>query len=102
MLMGGSIFPLNEFWSMMRTSSSPSDLTDEQWALIAPLIPPPKTGGRRRTTDMRDVADGIFYQTRSGCQWRMLPDDFPPWSTVHYYYRQWRLAGVWQAIHDAL
>jgi len=102
MRMGEAIFLLNEHLFLMRTSSYPSDLTDAQWALIAPLIPPPKTGGRRRTTEMRDVVDGILYQTRSGCQWRMLPGDFPPWGTVHYYYRQWRLCGVWQSIHDTL
>ena len=86
----------------MRTSSYPSDLTDEQWALIAPFVPPPKPGGRPRTVDMREVIDAIFYQNRSGCQWRMLPAEFGPWSTVHHYYRQWRLDGTWARMHDAL
>lgn len=80
----------------------PSDLTDAQWELIAPMIPPAKTGGRPRTTNVRKVVEGILYQNRTGCQWRYLPKEFPPWSTTHDYYRQWRLAGVWGAIHDAL
>ncbi len=86
----------------MRTTHYPSDLTDEQWALIAPSIPPPKPGGRPRTVDMRGLTNAIFYQNRSGCQWRMLPAEFGPWSTVHHYYRQWRLDGTWSTIHDAL
>jgi transposase len=86
----------------MRTTSYPSDLTDEQWAAIAPLIPPPKRGGRPRSVDMRELINAIFYQNRSGCQWRMLPSEFAPWGTVHYYYRQWRLDGTWARIHDTL
>ena len=80
----------------------PSDLTDAQWALIEPLIPPPEPGGRRRTVDVREVLNGIFYLLREGCTWRALPHDLPPWGTVHYYYRRWRLDGTWQRIHDAL
>ena len=80
----------------------PSDLSDEQWERIQPFIPPPKTGGRPRTVDMRAILNGILYLVRSGCSWRMLPNDFPPWGTVHYYYREFRLAGIWQKIHDAL
>lgn len=86
----------------MRTTPYPSDLTDEQWALLAPYIPPSKPGGRPRTVDMRALLNGIFYQNRTGCQWRFLPSEFPPWGTVHYYYRQWRLAEVWVKMHDAL
>jgi putative transposase len=86
----------------MRTTPYPSDLTDEQWALLAPYIPPPKPGGRPRSVDMRALLNGIFYQNRTGCQWRLLPSEFPPWGTAHYYYRQWRLAGVWLKMHDAL
>ena len=80
----------------------PSDLTAAQWAVIKPLLPPPKPGGRPRTVDLRDVVNGILYLVRSGCAWRMLPRDYPPWGTVHYYYRVWRLAGLWAKIHDAL
>jgi transposase len=88
--------------SVMETPRYPSDLTDKQWQIIAPLIPPPKPGGRPRNVDMREVINGIVYLVRSGCAWRMLPTDFPPWSTVHGYYRRFRLAGVWQQIHDSL
>ena len=80
----------------------PSDLTDAQWALLEPLIPPAEPGGRRRTVDVRAVLDGIFYLLRNGCAWRALPHDLPPWGTVHYYYRRWRLDGTWQQVHDTL
>ena len=80
----------------------PSDLTDAQWAIIARLIPPAKAGGCPRKTDMRALINGILYVNRTGCSWRMLPKDFPPWSTVHGYYRQFRLTGVWDRIHEVL
>jgi len=80
----------------------PSDLTDKQWQIIAPLIPPAKPGGRPRAVDTREVINAIMYLVRSGCAWRMLPKEFPPWSTVHGYYRRFRLAGVWQQIHGSL
>jgi putative transposase len=80
----------------------PSDLTDAQWALIAPLIPPAEPGGRARHVDMREVFNGITYLLRSGCGWRMLPHDLPPWGTVHYYYRRFRLDGTWGKLHEHL
>lgn len=80
----------------------PSDLTDAQWELIEPLLPPPKPGGHPRTVDLREVLNGILYLLRSGCSWRMLPHDLPSWGTVHYYFRQWRLDGTWERIHEAL
>jgi putative transposase len=80
----------------------PTDLTDAQWTRIAPLIPPAKPGGRRRSVDVRQILNAILYLTRTGCQWRNLPHDFPPWGTVHYYYRRWRLDGTWQHLHQAL
>jgi len=80
----------------------PSDLTDTQWSQIEPLIPPPKPGGRLRQVDMREVINAILYLVRSGCAWRMLPRDFAPWGTVHYYYWLYRRTGVWQRIHDTL
>ena len=86
----------------MTRTSYPSDLTDEQWPLIQPLIPPALPGGRFRTVDMREVFNGILYLNRSGCSWRALPHDFPPWGTVHYYYRRFRLDGSWARIHDRL
>jgi putative transposase len=80
----------------------PSDLTDAQWKRIEPMIPKVKPGGRPRTNDMREVVDGILYLVRSGCSWRMLPREFPPWGTVHYYFWKWRRCGVWKKIHDRL
>jgi transposase len=80
----------------------PSDLSDQQWNRIEPLIPPPKLGGRPRKVDMREIVNAILYLVRAGCAWRMLPHNFPPWGTVHYYYWLYRRTGVWQRIHDAL
>lgn len=79
----------------------PSDLSDEQWAILEPLIPVSKLG-RPRAVEMREVLNAIFYQARSGCQWDMLPHDFPPRSTVFDYFKQWRDDGTWQTILDAL
>ena len=86
----------------MKRHIYPSDLSDGQWEILAPLIPPAKPGGRPRTSDMREVVNAIFYVVRSGCAWRMLPHDLPPWGTVWYYFRKWRIDGTWQQIHDAL
>src|SRR5436305_2655424 len=80
----------------------PSDLTDEQWALLGPLIPPAKSGGAPRTADMREVLNTLFYQNRSGCQWDMLPHDLLPKSTVFDYFTRWRDDGTWQKLVDAL
>ena len=79
----------------------PSDLTDEQWAIIEPLIPV-NTVGRPREVDMREVLNAIFYLNRSGCQWDMLPHDLPAKSTVYDHFAQWRDDGTWQRILDAL
>lgn len=86
----------------MERTPYPSDLTDEQWKLIEPLIPPAKPGGRPRKVSMKEVINGILYLNRTGCSWRMLPHEFPPWGTVHYYYRLFRLQGLWPKIHDRL
>lgn len=80
----------------------PTDLTDEQWNLIKDLISPEKPGGRHRTLDMREVINAILYVTISGIQWRLLPHDFPNWSSVYGYFRTWRNSGVWQRLHDTL
>jgi putative transposase len=85
----------------MRKHDYPSDVTDEQWALIEPHIPV-YPGGRPRTTSTRDVLDAVFYLLRTGCQWRYLPADFPPRSTVWRYFDEWRHNGTLEAIHDAL
>ncbi len=71
-----------------------SDMSDAEWALIAPLMPPPKTTGRPRTTCLRDVFDAILYIATTGYQWRMLPNDFPPVSTVRSYFYAWRDDGL--------
>src|SRR5437764_15280914 len=79
----------------------PSDMTDEQWQAIEPLIPISRVG-RPRKVEMREVVNAIFYVDRAGCQWDMLPHDFPPKSTVYDYFAQWRDDGTWQEIMDAL
>ena len=86
----------------MRTHVYPSDLSDAQWERIAPVIPPAKPGGRPRSVEMREIVNAIWYLSKTGCQWRALPSDLPPWGTVHMYYRNWRLTGVWPRLHDAL
>ncbi len=80
----------------------PTDLTDAQWALLEPLVPRAKPGGRPRSADVRAVVDAILYVLRNGITWRALPHDFPPWRTVYHYFRAWRLDGTWERIHDAL
>lgn len=80
----------------------PSDLTDAEWALVAPLIPPAKRGGRRRTVDIREVLNGIFYVLSTGCQWRALPKDLPPRSTVHEYLQLWDWDGTLVRLHHTL
>jgi putative transposase len=85
----------------MRANKYPSDVTDEQWVLMRDLIPV-YPGGRPRKTNLRDVVDGIFYVLRTGCQWRYLPKDFPPKSTVWRYFDEWRHNGTLDTIHDTL
>ncbi len=80
----------------------PSDLTDEEWALVEPLIPPAKRGGRQRTVDVREVLNGVFHVLMTGCQWRALPKDLPPRSTVHEYLGLWEWDGTLARIHHAL
>ena len=80
----------------------PSDLTDAEWALVAPLIRPAKRGGRRRSVDVREVLNAIFYVLSTGCQWNALPRDLPPKSTVYDYLDLWDWDGTLWRIHDAL
>jgi transposase len=80
----------------------PSDLTDAEWALVEPFIPPAKRGGRKRTVDVREVLNGIFYVLATGCQWRALPKDLPPKSTVHDYLSLWAWDGTLGRLHHAL
>ena len=80
----------------------PSDLSDREWTLLAPLIPPAKPGGRPRKWEMRWILNGIFYVLRTGCAWRYVPHEYPPWSTVYHYFRIWRIAGLWERIVTTL
>ncbi len=80
----------------------PSDLTDDEWAHIAPLIPPAKSGGNKRSVNVREVMNAIMYILSTGCQWRAIPKDLPPRSTVHNYFIWWHCDGVLDRIHDAL
>ena len=86
----------------MDRQAYPTDLSNAEWAIAEPLIPPAKPGGRKRTTDIREVLNAIFYLLRTGCAWRMLPHDFPNWNTVYTYFRNWRRDGTWQKLNDAL
>ena len=96
----------------MERNSYPTDLTDEQWEILQPLMPPEKPGGRPRKTNIREVINAIIYLLRSGCAWRLLPHDFPPWQTVYTYFtrcyatqtfrRKWKKDGTWKVIHDTL
>jgi len=80
----------------------PTDLTDSQWKRIEPLIPQEKPGGRPRETDMREVVNALFYLTRTGCAWRMLPHDFPPWRTVYEFFQDWRDDGTLERMNARL
>jgi putative transposase len=86
----------------MRNPPYPSDLTDEQWSLLLPLLPPAAQNCRPRKVDLREVVNAIFYLNRAGCPWRMLPRDFPPWQTVYHYFEDWNLDGTWARIVTAL
>src|SRR5262245_50966907 len=80
----------------------PSDTTEEEWTEMAPLIPPARRGGRKRTVNIREVLNGLLYVLSTGCQWRALPKDFPPRSTIFYYFGRWEADGTVRQIHIAL
>lgn len=86
----------------MERKPYPTDLTDEQWKLIEPFLPPAKPGGRPRKVDLREVLNALLYLVRAGCQWRMIPHEFPAWKSVYNYYRAWIANGVWQEILASL
>src|SRR5919206_892599 len=91
--------------SGQRRKKYPSDLTDEQWAIVEPLLPPAKQsprGGRPRKVNMREVLNTLLYLNRSGCQWDMVPHDLLPKSTVYDYFARWRDDGTWAKLVDAL
>lgn len=79
-----------------------TDLTDEQWAILGPMIPEGTGNGRPRSADMREVMNAILYLLRTGCGWRHLPHDLPSYRVVFYYFTKWRKCGVWKKIHDRL
>jgi putative transposase len=89
---------------MSQRKKYPSDLTDDQWALIRPLLPKRRKNlpGRPVTVDRRAVVDAIFYILRTGCQWRLLPHDYPPWGTVACQFYRWRKSGLWEKVHHSL
>ena len=80
----------------------PTDLTDEQWAILRPMIPASHANCRPRLADMREVMNAMIYLVRTGCPWRQIPHDLPPWRTVYYYFSRWRKCGVWKKIHDRI
>ncbi|WP_274426101.1 IS5 family transposase [Chelativorans sp. YIM 93263] len=86
----------------MSGSRYASNVTDEQWSIVEPLLPKPKRRGRRRRISLRSVIDAIFYLLRTGCQWRQLPREFPVWSTVYWYFRKWQRAGIWVRLQREL
>ncbi len=86
----------------MTREAYPTDVTDEQWALLEPLLPAAKPGGRPRSVDLREVVNAMLYLLRSGCAWRLLPHEFPPWGTVWTYFRRWRDDGTLDRLHDEL
>jgi putative transposase len=86
----------------MLTKPYPTDLADHQWELLADLVPDAKPGGRPRRWPARVLLNAVFYLARTGCAWRLLPHDFPPWQTVYRYFRRWQADGTWDRLHDAL
>jgi len=81
----------------------PSDLSDAEWQKVEPHLPTRKSPrGRKREHPLREIVNAIFYVLRSGCAWRMMPHDLPPWKTVYHYFRLWRLDGTWARVNDAL
>lgn len=80
----------------------PSDLTDAEWAVLAPLVPPAKPGGRPPVHDRREIINGIRYVLRGGVSWRAVPHEYPPWQTVYHYFRVWRIDGTWERLNDQL
>ena len=88
--------------STMGRRAYSSDLTDQQWDLLGPLIPRPSLEGRPATVERREIVNAILYVLRSGCPWRLLPHEFPAWGTVYYYFRRWQREGVWEQILKTL
>ena len=79
-----------------------TDLSDAEWACLEPHLPAPKANGRPRLYPLREILDAVFYVVRSGCSWRLLPHDFPPWRSVYHYFRRFRWDGTWARVHAAM
>jgi transposase len=86
----------------MNRKSYPSDLSDLEWSIIKPLLPPVKNRGRKRETDLREIVNAILYLLNEGCKWRSLPHDFPHWSTVRTYFDRWKRKRVWYQLNNVL
>lgn len=86
----------------MKRARYPSNLTDREWTVLEPLLPPSKEGGRPHEYSNREIINAIFYVDRAGCSWRMMPHDLPNWHTVYHYFRLWRLDGTWERIQNTL
>ncbi|MCK8787365.1 transposase [Roseomonas sp. NAR14] len=86
----------------MLTAAYPSDLNDAEWAILCPLLTPSRQAGHPQVLELRRIVEAVFYLLRTGCQWRALPHEFPPWPAVYWHYARWRRAGAWDAINAAL
>ena len=86
----------------MNRKRYPSDTTDKEWSILEPLVPMPKSGGRPAKWSRREIMDAIYYIVRSGSTWRALPHDYPPWQSVYYYFRVWKMDGTWEKLNMAL
>ena len=86
----------------MASRRYPSDLSDEEWRQLEPHLPAPKWRGRPRLHSPRQIVNAVFYVLKSGCQWRMLPREFPPWKMAFHYFRAWRLDGTWERMNQAM
>jgi putative transposase len=86
----------------MNRKAYPTDLKDEEWAILEPLLPPAKPGGRPRSANLREILNAIFYRERTGCAWEMLPHDLPPAKTVYDYFNKWSGDGTWERINGEL
>ena len=87
---------------MAKREPYPTDLTDDEWRILEPCVPPVKRGGRPADHTRREIVNAILYVLRTGCQWRALPHDLPAWKTVYTYFRTWCVNGTWQRLHDTL
>ena len=86
----------------MKRKPYPTDLSDEQWKLLEPMLPPPEHFGRKRSVDLREIFNALLYLLRSGCAWRLLPHEFPKWTTVYYYFRLWRNSEWFVTLNEQL